>query len=164
MNEEFDEIDATVDGPFDFVYTGHFPSTLQALCIFTFIGTLLLIIKDIYLISWISEGNEIANFVIEFMGINMERSSSNGAGLMYFIEIMSSFVCLTGAILLMNVKKNRVYHVHNRSGGYIFNIIRFFAVCLDYGASWFGIIMIVAYTCVPVAFIVMYSTFRRYLH
>jgi hypothetical protein len=161
MNEELDEIDGTLDSPVDFVYAGKVPGSLTALCVLTFIGSALILIKSFCMISLFVLATDATNTVAQS---DIVQNPFRGMGLHYLVEIITCLISITGAILLLKLKKSGFLLYVFSAVIYCINVIWFFAISFKMGLSGWSVLIILLYVTAPIAFLIMYSTFKRYLH
>ncbi|MFT6246644.1 MAG: hypothetical protein ACJA0U_000292 [Salibacteraceae bacterium] len=163
MNEEFDEIDATVDSSVDFVYTGQAPVALLILCVSTFFGAAFILIKNAYLIREMSAVNDAIDYFNGVMNAYLIPNHPLGFHWPYLIEIVASLTAAFGAARLLKIKKigYTIYVI-----GTVTYCTNFLVVVLIiyYLTGIMPLFYAFIYIAVPIAFLIMYSTFKRYLH
>lgn len=145
--EDFDELDGfddVLDGSLDSNYKGKIPATLLALCIMTIVGSGFVLVKD--LITY--------EFYSGFQGVEW----------FYLAEGLSCIGSITGAILMIRLKK----------AGFLIYLVSTIVYIIAVAWFWFGFLMVpfnewfvlilLVYIAVPAVFIILYSAQQKYLH
>jgi len=158
----FDDIDL-LDGAIDQTYTGKVPSGLMALCILTFVGSGVILIKDFFTYSFYSLANSLNDNVFNKTGHHELDAFFGALPLIYITETISCLMAVAGAIMMIRM---------NLKGFYIYIVS---TVLYSLGIFWFwfsvpelqideGFIMLMLlYLAAPIGFVIMYGANRKYM-
>jgi len=149
--QEFDALDDVLDESLDVNRntTGKIPATLLALCILTIVGSSLILLKNVFSYQIFEE---------EFF---LNKSDVN---LAYLVEVIACFGSIAAAIVMIVRKKVGFYIYLISSIAYMLSVIWFWFGVVRIPLNEWLILIILAYVAVPITFIILYSSQKKFLH
>lgn len=164
IDEDSEEDIDVLDESIEFSYNGPTPSGVKALCILSFVGSALIILKDLYIYSAFTFTDELLYEVDRVSNQNVFDSLIYSYGWAYVIEIITCVITVAGSVFILNSKKIGfpIYVIGTIL--YCLTIIWFFVYVMGMGMSEWVALLIFTYISVPISFIIMFGTYRKYLH
>lgn len=159
MEDELDILDSEEGLPFD----GKRPVFITVLAILTFVGSGIILIKDIMMYAAFSMAENFANIAQKS---DLEYQLANAFKWMqicYIMEFVSCIITVAGAIMMMGLRKFGFYlYVF---GNFLFaaEVIWFYTVATQYNINEFSVFFMVFQLFIPVGFVILYGVNFKYL-
>lgn len=149
-DEAFDDLDDVLDEHLDRAgsATDKIPATLLALCILTIVGSGLILLKDL--------------FAYEIMTSEFGVNQSD-LGISFMLEVLTCAGSIAAAIIMINRRLVGFYIYIVSNVIYMLNIIWFWFSIIGIPLNEWFILIIIAYIAVPITFIILYSSQKKFL-
>lgn len=165
--DELDDSFDILDGTLDEGYTGKLPGSLLALCILTFVGSGLILVKDIfsyYMYAAVDSINESFSRANPSAANQELDNFLDSLSMIYILEVLSCLGCIAGAILMMKMRKSGFLIYVISTIIYGLAIIWFWFVAMHLALNEGLIILLVIYLAAPIGFIIMYASHKKYMN
>jgi hypothetical protein len=139
--------------------SGKVPAGLLALCILTIVGSVLILLKDMYTYFFYAAINDISKG-----GIQEYNSQLNWIPIVYLIEILSCLGTITAAIFMILRKKIGFIIYVVSTVLYAAAILWFWIIVMQVELQEGSVFLFILYLAAPIAFVFMYGVNRKHLY
>lgn len=142
---------------------GPLPGGLTALCILTFVGSGLILIKDLFTYYIYAVAFSVKNSIDKNSGIDGADGVFGSLTLVYFLEALTCVGAIVAAILILRRKKVGLHIYLISTILYCVAIVWFWFLSLRIELNEGLIFLLFLYLAVPIGFVIMYNSYRKYL-
>lgn len=157
---ELDILDGNEDGQY---LKGPLPGGLTALCILTFVGSGLIFIKDIFTYYLYIIAFSVKNSIDKNNRIDDLDGLFGSLTAIYFLEALTCIGAVVAAVLILRRKKVGLVVYLISTILYCIGIVWFWFVSLRMDLNEGLILLLFLYLAVPIGFVIMYNSYRKYL-
>lgn len=158
----FDDVDL-LDGAIDQTYKGKVPAGLMALCILTFVGSGVILIKDFFTYSFYSLANSMNDSFFNKAGHHELDAFFGALPLIYIAEVISCLMAIAGAIMMIRMNLKGFYIYIASTVIYALGILWFWISIPEMQINEGFAMLMFVYLAAPIGFVIMYGANRKYM-